>query len=140
MQENHSESVTEAKFQPTQQDIERWELALSILREAVAAADVKDISEYTGEPNSSRWEVFSHQLPRDVVLEMSVRGLFGRVHSDVSLITTAVWVMNEVEYVLNGPDANQLLDFTDDERPEILRENPRMIITNWVRRIPAVAF
>lgn len=140
MQEDQSESITEEKYQPTQQEIERWELALSILREGVAAAGIKDISEYTGEPSNTRWEVFSHQLPRDVILEMSVRGLFGRVHADVSLITTAVWIMDEVERVLDRPDANQLLDFVDEERPELLRENMRMIVTNLVRRLPAVAF
>lgn len=139
-QDNQPKESNEENDETQKQNIERWELALSILREAVAAAGVKDISEYTGEPANTRWEVFSHQLPRDVVLEMRVGGIFGTVHAEVSLITTAVWIMDEVEHILNRPDANQLLDFTDDERPELLRENTGMIITNWVRRMPAVAF
>lgn len=139
-QDNQPKESNEGNDETQKQNIEMWELALSILREAVAAAGVKDISEYTGEPANTRWEVFSHQLPRDVILEMSVQGVFGSVYANISLITTAVWVMNEVEHVLNRPDANQLLAFNDEERPELLRENTRMIITNWVRRMPTVAF
>jgi hypothetical protein len=139
-QDNQPKESNEENDETQKQNVAKWELALSILREAVTAAGVKDISEFKGEPNNLRWEVYSHQLPKDVVLEMSVRGGFGEVHANVSLITTAVWIMDEVGRILNRPDANQLLDFTDAERPELLRENTGMIITNLVKRMPAVAF
>ncbi len=121
-------------------DVEKWELALSVLKEAVKNAGIKDISEYNGEPLNLRWHVFSQEMDNDVILKMLVKGLFGWLNADVSLIMTAKWIVDEVELILNGPDATRILDFTDEERPEMLRDNARMILTGYVNQIPVVTF
>lgn len=120
--------------------VEKFQLALSILKEAVVNAGIKDISEYKGEPLNRRWHVFSQETGRDVVLKMFVGGTFGWISADVSLIVTAKLIVDEVEHALDGPDAKRLLDFTDEERAELLRENARMILTKYVNHIPIAAF
>jgi hypothetical protein len=122
------------------EDLEKWELAVTVLKAAVREAGAQDVSEYKGEPLNLRWHLFFQEFPNDVVLKILVQGLFGKIHADVSLLIPAKWVVDEVERVLNGPDANRLLDFTEPDRPEILRENAKMILTSLVHRIPLIAF
>jgi hypothetical protein len=132
------ESEKNAEGQPS--DVENWKLALSILKEAVKNAGIQDFSEYKGEPLNLRWHIFSLETDRDVILKLLVQGLFGTISADVSLIMPARWVVDEVEDVLTQPDATRILDFSDEERAEILHENARMILTGYVHQIPLVAF
>lgn len=136
IRENNNEKNAEA--QPV--DVEKWGFTLSVLKEAVTNAGIKDISEYKGEPLNLRWHVFSQESDKDVVLKMLVKGAFGWLNADVSLIITAKWIVDEVEHILNRPDATRILDFTDEERSEVLRENARMILTGYVNQIPVVTF
>lgn len=122
------------------EDLDKWQLAATVLKAAVREAGAHDISEYQGESLNLRWHLFFQEFPNDVVLKMLVQGLFGTIHADVSLITAARWVLDEVEGVLNRPDANRLLDISEVDRPEVLRENAKMILTGLVNRIPLVAF
>ncbi|MDQ3687336.1 MAG: hypothetical protein M3430_17320 [Acidobacteriota bacterium] len=135
-QEDRNEKYAEA--QP--RDVEKWEFALSVLKEAVTNAGIEDISEYKGEPLNLRWHVFSQESDGDVVLKLLVQGLFGAIHANVSLILTAKFIIDEVENVLNQPDATRVLDFKEEERSEVLRENARMILTGLVSQFPIVAF
>jgi hypothetical protein len=121
-------------------DLEKWELARSVLKSAVVDLAIKDISEYNGEPLNLRWHVFYKEFPNDIILKMLVQGLFGTLHADMSLIITAKWVIDEVERVLNQPDANRVLDFSEEERPDVLRENSRMILMGLINQIPVVTF
>lgn len=123
-----------------QKEIEKWKLARSIIKEAVSNLGVKDISEYDGEPLTRRWHVFSASHGDDLVLRMYVQGVFGVINADVSLLHAAGWAIDETELVLNRPDATELLDFTEEERPEILRENARMIVEQLVRQVPIVFY
>lgn len=140
MQDERAEDHKNIDAEGKQTGFEKWELALSILKEAVAAAEIKDISEYKGEPLNLRWHVFSQATPKDVILKMLVQGTFGTINADVSLIVTAKLVVDEVDAKLSQPDANRLLDFAEEEYSEILRENARMILTALVNQIPVVAF
>lgn len=121
-------------------EVEKFQLALSLLREAVVNAGIKDIAEYQGEPLNLRWHAFSQETDRDVVLKMLVQGTFGLISADVSLRAAAKLIVDEVEHALDGPDAKRVLDFTDEERAELLRENARMILTKYVTYIPIAAF
>ncbi len=138
--DDRQEDSNEDNDQAQPVDFEEWKFALSVLKEAVTNAGVKDISEYKGEPLNLRWHVFSQENNKDVVLKMLVKGTFGWFNADVSLIRTAWWIISEVEIVLNQPDSTRILDFTDEERPELLRENARMILTKYINQIPIVAF
>jgi hypothetical protein len=140
MQDEHSEGVGKDNPESQESRVSKWEFALSVLKEAVASAGIKDISEYKGEPLDLRWHVFSQENDKDVVLKMLVKGIFGYLHADVSLIRTAKWVIDELELALTRPDATRILDFSEEERPEILRENARMILTGYINQIPVVAF
>lgn len=121
-------------------ETEKWILALSILKTAVKEAGVTSVSEYKGEPLDRRWHLFYEERPNDVILKMFVQGYFGSIHADVSLIISAKWILDEVDRILSQPDAGRLLDFTEQDRPELLRENTRMILRSLVTRIPVVAF
>ena len=121
-------------------NFEQWELALSVLKEAVINAGIRDISEYKGEPLKLRWHVFSSTTDTDVVLKLLVQGDFGLMSADVLLIKPAKWIVKEVENVLNQPDATRILDFKEEERDGVLRENVRMILTRFINQIPVVAF
>jgi hypothetical protein len=140
MQEEQPEGVGERNPEVQPSDVEKWEFALSVLKEAVANAGIKGISEYKGEPLNFRWHVFYLETDKDVILKLLVQGLFGRISADVSLIMPARWIIDEVEFVLTQPDATRTLDFSEEERPEVLRENARMILTGYINQIPAVAF
>src|SRR5438105_1600920 len=128
-----TEAVADNSSSPPK-DVEKWELARSILKSAVVELNIKDIADYRGEPLDLRWHVFYQETPGDVILKMVVKGLFGSFHADVSLIMSAKWVVDEVERVLNQPDANRLLDFTDEEKPEVLQENSRMILRGLIQQ------
>jgi hypothetical protein len=139
-QEEHQDGRGEMDAETWAIEVEKWQFALSVLKEAVANAGIKDISEYKGEPLNLRWHVFSQESDKDVVLKMLVKGAFGWISADVSLIATAKLVVDEVGLMLSRPDATRILDFTDEERPEILRENARLILTKYVNQIPVVTF
>lgn len=139
-QEVHQDSRGEIDAEAWAKKVEKFQLALSVLKEAVVNAGIKDISEYKGEPLNRRWHVFSQESEKDVVLKMFVGGTFGWISADVSLIVTAKLIVDEVEHALDGPDVKRVLDFTDEERPELLRENARMILTMYVNYIPIAAF
>lgn len=138
--EDHQQDKDETDAEAWAEEIRKFEFALSVLKEAVANAGVKDISEYKGEPLDRRWHLFSTETDGDVVLKMLVKGTFGWLSADVSLIVTAKSIVDEVEHALNRPDAKRILDFTDEECPELLRENVRMILTNYVSYIPITTF
>jgi hypothetical protein len=78
MQEEHAEANDrpsgDEKSYP-----ETWEITFSVLKEAVAAAEIKNIAEYQGEPLTKRWHVFYQEHPADVVLKMFVQGIFGTI-------------------------------------------------------------
>jgi hypothetical protein len=84
--------------------------------------------------------LFYEDRQNDVILKMFVQGYFGSFHADVSLIICAKWILDEVDRILSQPDADRLLSFAEQERPELLRENTRMILMAFVSRIPVVAF
>jgi hypothetical protein len=107
MQDEQREDSSDQNTEAQQQDLEKWELALSVLKEAVINAGIKDISEYKGEPLNLRWHTFSQEIPNTVLLKMLVKGIFGTIRADVELILTARWVIDEVELVLKQPDANR---------------------------------
>lgn len=140
IQEEYQESVNNRNADAQSAYFEQFEFVLSVLKDAVTNANIKDISEYKGEPLNNRYYVFSLMTERDVILKLLVQGLFGTISADVSLINTASWIIEEVEKVLTEPDATRILDFTDEERPEVLRENAQMILTGYVHQIPIVAF
>lgn len=123
-----------------QNEIEKWELARSIVKEAIRNVGIQDITEYKGEPLTQRWHLFSSNSGDDVVLRMYVQGIFGVINADVSLLNAARWAVDEAETVLDRPDATELLAFTEEERPELLRENARMIVERLVRQIPIIFF
>ncbi|HVS82174.1 MAG TPA: hypothetical protein VHE60_10610 [Pyrinomonadaceae bacterium] len=129
-----------AESQGPPEDIEKWELARSVLKSAVVDLGIKDIAEYGGEPLKLRWHLFYKEFPNDIILKMLVQGLFGTIHADMSLILAAKWVVDEVERVLSQPDANRVLDFAEEERPDVLRENARMILMGLINQIPVVTF
>jgi hypothetical protein len=139
-EQTRPEAVGDISNNPPPNDIEKWELARSILKSAVVDLGIKNISDYRGEPLDLRWHVFYQETPGDVVLKMLVKGLFGSFHADLSLILSAKWIVDEVERVLNQPDANRILDFTDEEKPEVLRENSKMILIGLISQIPVVTF
>ena len=64
----------------------------------------------------------------------------GRSTLIFSLLITARWVIDEVRTALAQPDANLLFDITDEDHPEVLRENSRMLLAALIPRIPTVAF
>jgi hypothetical protein len=140
IQDENVEGVGDENLEAQQIDIEKWRFALSVLKESVANAGIKDISEYKGEPLTLRWHVFSQETDKDVILKMLVKGLFGWISADVSLIMTAKWIVDEVESILTQPDATRILDFIEEERAEVLHENARMILTGYISQIPVVAF
>jgi hypothetical protein len=140
MQEGQPEGVAEDNFTPTPQQIEKWELSFAVLKEAVASADIQDISEYKGEPFDKRWHVFSQERKNDVVLKLFIRGLFGWVNADVTLIPAATFIVDEIDALLSQPDAMRKFDFAEEERAEVLRENARIILTKYVSQIPLIAF
>jgi hypothetical protein len=139
-QDEQLEESNEKDTEAQQQNFEQWEFALSVLKEAVNRAGIKDISEYKGEPLKLRWHVFSQESDKDVILKLLVQGLFGTINADVSLIFPAKWIVDEVKAALDQPDATRILDFSEEERAEILRENSRMILTGFVIQFPAVSF
>src|SRR5205085_10759166 len=139
-QEEYKENGNDQNAEAQQVNFEQWELALSVLKEAVINAGIRDISEYKGEPLKLRWHVFSSTTDTDVVLKLLVQGDFGLMSADVLLIKPAKWIVKEVENVLNQPDATRILDFKEEERDGVLRENVRMILTRFINQIPVVAF
>jgi hypothetical protein len=140
MQDEHPEGTGEENLKEQALDFEKWEFALSVLKAAVVNAGIRDISEYQGEPLNQRWHVFSQETDNDVILKFSVKGSFGWISADISLILTAKWIVDEVETVLNQPDATRLFDFKEEERAEALRDNASMILTRYVTQIPIVTF
>jgi len=140
MQDERTENANGDENVVPPKDLAKWELALSILRESIAEVGIKDISEYDGEPPAGRWLVFSQERDRDIVLRMFVTSTFGWFNSDVTIIQTAKWIIDEVETIMNQPNAMRLLDFTEEERDELLRENARMILMKFVQQIPVVTF
>ena len=124
----------------SQRTNEEWYFALSVLKDAITSAGIKDIAEYNGEPLTQRWHLFFKEYPTDIILKMLVQGLFGTIHADFSLHLTAKWIVDEVKAALSQPDANLLFDITDEDHPDVLRENARMILTALIPRIPTVAF
>lgn len=138
MQNEHP--VEEGITSDEQNDNERWRLARSIVKEAVKNLGIQDISEYKGEPLTKNWHVFSATHGDDLVLRMYVQGEFGAINADVSLLRGAMWAIYETELVLTRPDALELLDFTEEERPTLLHENARMIVEQLVRQIPIVFY
>jgi hypothetical protein len=140
MQDEHPEGNGEENPEAQQINIKKWELAHSILKEAVAELGIKDISEYKGEPLNLRWHVFYQETDKDVILKMLVKGMFGWINFDVSLIMTAKWIVDEVENVLSQPDATRILDFSEEERDTKLHENARMILRGYIIQFPVVAF
>lgn len=140
MQDEHAENANVEENVIPPKDLAKWELALSILREAIAEVGIKDISEYDGEAPTLRWHVFSQESDRKIVLRMFVSGIFGWFNADVTIVQTAKWIIDEVEAILNQLDATRLLDFTEEERDELLRANARMILTKFVQQIPVVTF
>ena len=139
-QEEHGENDNKKNAAARPENFEQWEFALSILKEAVASVGIKDISEYKGEPLKLRWHVFSKTTDADVILKLLVQGNFGLMNADVLLIMPARWIVEEVENVLNQPNATRILDFKEEERNDVLRENVRMILTRFINQIPVVAF
>src|ERR1041385_3271914 len=140
MQDENPGGNGEENPEVQQINIERWKFALSVLKESVANAGIKDISEYKGELLNLRWHVFSQETDKDVILKMLIKGMFGWINADVSLVMTAKWIVDEVENILSQPDATKILDFSEEERDEVLRENARMILRGYVTQIPVVAF
>jgi hypothetical protein len=140
MLEEHPEGVGEENTEAQEPNFAKWEFALSVLKEAVVNAGIKNISEYDGEPLNLRWHVFYQETDKDVVLKMLIKGVFGWLHADVSLIMTTKWIVDEIEFVLTKPDATRILDVSEEERPEVLRENARMILTGYINQIPVVAY
>ncbi len=140
MQEEHPEDGSDNNTEAQQRNSERWEFALSVLKEAITDAGIRNIAEYKGEPLGKRWDVFFHESSTDIILKMFVDGLFGTIRADYSLLLSTSLLIEEVETTLNQPDANQLFDITDEDHPEVLRENARMILTALIQRIPIVAF
>jgi hypothetical protein len=140
MQDERSENSEGHGVESQQVDNERWELTLLVLKEAIAEAGIKDISEYKGEPLNLRWHVFSQENDQDVILKMQIGGGFGRINADVSLAIAAKLIVDEVDNVLSQPDVARNLEFTDEDRPEILRNHARMILKRYVAHIPVVAF
>lgn len=140
MQDERSENSEGHGVESQQVDNERWELAFSVLKEAIAEAGIKDISEYDGEPLNLRWHVFSQENDQDVILKMQIGGGFGRINADVSLAIAAKLIVDEVDNVLSQPDVARNLEFTDEDRPKILRDHARMILRRYVAHIPVVAF
>jgi hypothetical protein len=141
MQDEHADSISDENSESQKLEREKWECALSILKEAINSAGIRDVSEYKGELlGSSRWHVFYQEIQNNILLKMFVDGMFGTMHADVELIVTARWVLREVENVLNRPDANRLFNFTEEEYSDVLRENVRMILTTLINQIPVVSF
>jgi hypothetical protein len=138
MQDERSEETNDNSDE--QKAHEKLKLARSIIKEAVTNAGIKDISEYKGEPLTNRWHVFSANHGDDVVLRMYVQGIFGVINADVSILHAAGWAIDETELVLNRPDATELLDFTEEERPDLLHENARMIVEQFVRQVPIIFY
>src|SRR5437764_1051876 len=89
VQNEQSEVIVNESNEERQKHYEKFELALSILKEAVARAGIKNITEYNGEPLNLRWHIFFQETDKDVILKLLVQGLFGTVNADVSLILTA---------------------------------------------------
>jgi hypothetical protein len=119
---------------------EKLQLIYSIIQEALNNIGIKDISTYNGEPLTQRWHLFSSKIGDETVLRMYVQGIFGTINADVSLFDAALRAIGETEGVLNRPDATELFDFSEEERPELLRENARMIVERFVRHIPIIFF
>lgn len=140
MQEERPADENEKSAEVDRKDIEKWELALAVLKEAVANAGISDISEYNGEPLNLRWHLFYQEITNNILLKMLINGTFGTIHADVELIIPARWVIDEVEGVLQQPDANRLFDFTEEEYSKVLRENARMILTALIKQLPVVSF
>ncbi|MFL6284258.1 MAG: hypothetical protein ACJ74Q_14035 [Pyrinomonadaceae bacterium] len=140
MQDERSENSEGHGVESQQVDNKRWELARSVLKEAIAEAGIKDISEYKGESLNLRWHVFSQENDQDVILKMQVGGGFGRINADVSLAIAAKLIVDEVDNVLFQPDVARNLEFTGEDRPEILRNHARMILRRYVAHIPVVTF
>jgi hypothetical protein len=140
IQDEQSEQTKNENNGERQKLYEKFELALSILKEAVTNAGIKNITEYNGEPLNLRWHVFFQETDKDVILKLLVQGLFGRISADVSLILTATWILDEVEAILSQPDAMRTLDFSEEDRAEVLRENTRMVLTGFIIQFPIVSF
>lgn len=119
---------------------EKVELALSILKAAITNLGIKDISEYNDEPRNLRWRVYSQNIQDDLTLRILIQGLFGMIDANVSLLRATVWIIEEIEIILNKPDATKLLDFTEEERPEILYENALGIIKRLIQQLPIISF
>jgi hypothetical protein len=139
-QDKSQESGNEINTQDSAVDIEKRGIALSVLKEAIISAGIKDFSEYKGEPLNLRWHLFYQASDEDVLLKIAIRGLFGSLNANFSLIGTAERIVDEVEEILTKPDATRILDFSIEERPELLRDNARMILTKYINQIPIVAF
>jgi hypothetical protein len=118
---------------------EERDFILSVLKEAIISAGVKSVAEYKGEPLTNRWHLFFREYPTDIILKMIVFDLFGTINADISLLLPAKWIIDEIKTALNQPDANLLFDITDEDHPEMLRENAQMILTALIKRIPTVA-
>jgi hypothetical protein len=140
MTDEQSEDGAAKNAEDQQRNAEERDFTLSVLKEAITSAGVKDIAEYSGEPLTQNWHLFFQEHPTDIILKMLVQGLFGTIHADFSLLVTARWVIYEVRTALNQPDANSVFDITDADHPEVLRENSRMILAALIVRIPTVAF
>jgi hypothetical protein len=140
MQEEPLDEGAEKNDKSQQENWEKWKFALSVLKEAVVSAGIKDISEHKNEPLDLRWHLFFQESDSDVILKMLIKGIFGWINAEISLVMTAKTIVDEVEHILNQPDATRILDFNDEERSEVLRENSRMIISGYINQIPVVAF
>lgn len=139
-EDGRTENAGEEGNMPIPEDFAKLEFTLSVLKEAIAEVGIKDISEYDGEFPTRRWLIFSQERDRNIVLRMLVNGTLGLINADVTLIQTAVWIVDEVEAILNQPNAPRILDFTEDERDGLLRENARLILMKYVQQIPVVSF
>lgn len=141
MQDENQENVQNEVSEKEQRlENERWAIAFSALKEAVADAGIKDISEYNGEPLELRWRVFSVENDQDIILKLQAQGLIGVFDVDISLILAARLVLDEVEKILTQPDATRIFDFEEKERREILHDHTRMILKQFVTQIPIVSF
>jgi hypothetical protein len=58
MQEELPEGTGGENTEAQQLDVEKWGFALSLLKEAVTIAGIKDFSEYKGEPLNLRWRIY----------------------------------------------------------------------------------